>query len=327
MISIVIPLYNVEKYVIECLDSISNQTYKDFELIIVNDGSTDRSSNIVQEYMKSGSMKIKLLHQKNAGVSAARNRGLDEAEGDYICFIDPDDMVAPNYLEKMVNTFEGNKCDLVICGFKSVPENLSIDEYTFSQQEIEVFDSYEALKKFLYHEVVSGVCFIMVRKELLDKGKLRFTEGYRYSEDLEMIWKMLACSNTVAYDKTQLYLYRLRNGSAMSVVDEKRMDGLILMMGIEKFLEQNRPDFSKLFKKFGIARWIWATLWQVAMTSDNYQAFKNLSSKFSPEKYIKRLVVYPKFYVACSSFLYCLSPFLYYKIFKIVGMAKFKKNI
>lgn len=327
MISIIIPLYNVENYVVQCLDSFEKQLYKNFELIIVNDGSTDKSAYVVREYMEKSNMNIKLIEQNNSGVSAARNKGLDLASGEYICFVDPDDMVRPEYLSVMINILHNNSCDLVICGSKKVSEDWNPNDATYEKHPVEIMDSLTALRKFLYGEIVSGVCFLMVKRELIENNKLRFADGYRYSEDLEMMWKMLAHSKTIAYTKSQLYIYRTRSGSAMSIVDEKRIDGFNLMVELENYFQRVRPDFFEEFKRYGVARWVWATLWQVAIASKDYKSFVDFANKFKPKMYIKKLVTYPKAYVALSSLLYCLSPLLYYDIIQIFGKRRIMNRL
>lgn len=118
MISIIVPVFNVQNYIRECLDSILNQTYKEFELILIDDGSTDNSGKICDEYLKKDS-RIKVIHKKNGGLSSARNCGLEEAKGDYICFVDSDDSIKPDYLEKLDQIIEDKSADLVLCDVES----------------------------------------------------------------------------------------------------------------------------------------------------------------------------------------------------------------
>lgn len=326
MISVIIPLYNVENYITDCLVSFEKQTYKDFELIIVNDGSTDDSASIVEKYSQNSNMTIRLINQKNSGVSSARNKGIDESIGEYLCFVDSDDLVGSEYLSEMIGTITNNNCNLVICGSKFVPEDWDIRLYSYKKHPTDIMNSYEALKRFLYQEIVSGVCFIMVKREVIKANKLYFSEGYNYSEDLEMMWKLIANSNSIAYSKNELYIYRIRKGSAMSVVDSKRMDGYYLMKGLEEYFQRVRPDFSEEFKRYGTSRWVWATLWQIVLASDNYRGFILSANKYNAKQHMKRLLSYPKFYVSMIAFLYLLSPRLYYYIMKKVGMKRLKNR-
>ena len=116
LLSIIVPVYNAEKYLEKCLDSIINQTFRDYETILIDDGSTDRSGIICDEYAVKDA-RFKVIHQKNSGVSSARNTGLDIAQGKYLGFIDSDDVIKNDMFEKMIKVIEENKCDFVICGF------------------------------------------------------------------------------------------------------------------------------------------------------------------------------------------------------------------
>lgn len=121
MISIIVPVYNVEKYLDRCVQSILIQSFKRFELILVNDGSTDNSFEICQKYRKKDSRVI-LISQENKGLSAARNTGLNNAHGDYICFIDSDDFIEKDYLKLLLNNLKSNNADISICEYFSSNE-------------------------------------------------------------------------------------------------------------------------------------------------------------------------------------------------------------
>ena len=131
MISIIVPVYNAEKYLNRCISSLLNQTYYNLEIILVNDGSTDNSKKICENAAKNDS-RIKLINSVNEGVSLARNKGLKEANGDYISFVDSDDYVEPDYVEKMLLTLKSKKVDIVYCS--AVVENIN---GVFIQREYE----------------------------------------------------------------------------------------------------------------------------------------------------------------------------------------------
>ena len=115
LVSVIVPVYNVLPYLRESLDSVINQTYKDLEIIIVDDGSTDGSDAVCEEYAKDS--RVKVIHQKNHGLSAARNVGLDIARGDYIAFLDSDDVYLPDMIQTMVEGIQKSQADVVVCGF------------------------------------------------------------------------------------------------------------------------------------------------------------------------------------------------------------------
>jgi len=318
MISVIIPLYNVENYILDCLLSFEKQTYSNFELIIVNDGSTDKSRSIVEDYLGKSNMTIKLINQKNAGVSSARNTGLSRAIGEYVCFVDSDDLVVSGYLETMIRDLKSTNSDLVICGIKSVPDNNEIVDIMVTNKNLLVMDYKEALNSYLYKEIICGMGSFLVKKEILSKNKITFSESYRYSEDQEMIWKMINHSDRMVYNEIELYLYRTRPESAMSIVDDKRLDGLELMMNLEEYFKEQNPTFYKEYKKYGVARWVWATTWQAALGCENYKSFADFTEKLHSVTYFKSLLSYPDKKVKLSSALFVISPIVYYFFMKLV---------
>jgi len=146
MVSIVIPIYNAEKYLVQCIESIINQTYKDLEIICVDDGSTDSSADIVKDFIKDDN-RIKLIQQKNLYAGVARNRGMDAAHGEYIMFLDADDFIEPLTLEYMVKKAEATKADIVIC---------QVNEYSELSGEIRLHESSVKLNYIPSREVFSG---------------------------------------------------------------------------------------------------------------------------------------------------------------------------
>lgn len=322
MISIVIPLFNVERYIESCLRSFENQKYKDFEIIIVNDGSQDNSVAIVENIIKKSKIKIKLLHQKNSGVSAARNTGIINAQGEFICFVDADDMVTPEYLSKMFYEINRNNHDIVICDYEYVNEDCACNFINSANNHFQKISSSEALEKYLYRDISPGIWSIMIRTSLIKENKLFFSEGFRYSEDIEFIFKIMSYSRSIGITNDRLYLYRIRNGSAMSLVDDKRLDGFELMQRLEVFFDNENTEFALKFRKFGVARWVWATIWQIAISSEKYNDFITNVRTYNPKLYIRRLVTFPKIKVAISSLIFNFCPYIYYKIIRKLGLKR-----
>lgn len=330
MISVIIPLYNVEDYIEACLDSFELQSKNvEFEIIIINDGSTDGSLEIVERYIKQSELNIIIISQVNAGVSSARNRGIHEANGKFICFVDSDDLVQKKYLGGMLDIIENEDCDMVICATSSVEEEFVLvgNNQSSSPINLKLMNSNEALNEFLENKFTTGVWSLLIKKSILLDNNLRFSDGYKYSEDLEMVWKMIASSDLIALTSEPLYIYRIRNGSAMSYVDERRMDGLKLMQALEKYFQDKNPFFYLEFKKYGVARWVWSTVWQVAVASVNYNAFSNFLKDINTRKYMKSLLSYPQTKVKVSAFLYLVSPNVFFIIAKVQGKERLKRKI
>lgn len=213
MVSIIIPVYNVEKYIKQCLESIFNQTYKEYEVIIIDDGSTDSSNKIINSYI--GLDNIIILNQENKGVSEARNLGLKKATGEYIVFIDPDDYLQEDYLEKMVNKIKKTNSDVVICGFKSFyDDNRRKSEFNLYKLEDKIYSSNEVINLMLELKVKGYVWDKMFKRENLINNNFRFEPG-RYVQDWFPIFKEIYNSSKITFLNEILYNYRLRNGSTV----------------------------------------------------------------------------------------------------------------
>lgn len=211
-ISIIVPVYNVEKYVEKCIQSLINQSYKNIEIILVDDGSNDRSNKIIDEYAKADS-RILTIHQKNKGVSAARNAGLKVATGEYVGFVDPDDYVDYQMYETMLKKIELNMSDLAVCGFSKVTE-LSDKEEIF-----EIKDELLSPKKCVEdlfdfrggYAIKPSVWNKLFRRDKI--GDLKFDENIGISEDLKFVVQYILKCNSIVYVKQAFYKNLQRDGS------------------------------------------------------------------------------------------------------------------
>ena len=316
MISIIVPVYNTEEYIVSCLDSLARQSYTDFEAILVDDGSKDSSANKIKKYIETSKMAISLIQTENRGVSAARNTGIQHAKGDYLCFIDSDDMVDSEYLSIMYSTLTSEKADICFCEHLSVPED-TVTEYSYHENyKKKVYNKYEALSDMLYGNTQHGIWSVLFRRSVL--GNNRFAEGCRFSEDLGMVWQLVALSEKIVSVSAPLYIYRIRGNSAMTIIDERRLDGMRLFSQLEEFMEQNAPEFSDEFIKYGVAKWVWSTLWQIAHGSQSLSIFKKRIQIYNPDEYMKRLMDFKKRRVAVLASVFVHSKLLYYICIKII---------
>ncbi|MDB8558403.1 glycosyltransferase [Turicibacter sanguinis] len=222
-ISIIVPIYNCEKYLDVTIISILNQTLKDYEVILVNDGSTDNSLEIANKYQGLDS-RIKVLSQANQGVSSARNYGLSIASGEYIGFIDGDDYVEPEMYMTLYNTAQKYNLDLVISNFeqelegKKIVEILNIkSNYTLKKKEI----LNEVLPKFLEDERLNTVCTKIFKKEIIDMYKIEFPLKVPLGEDRIFNINFLSNIDTLMYINYCGYHYREVEGSATRNIREK----------------------------------------------------------------------------------------------------------
>lgn len=178
-ISIIIPVYNAENYLEECLQSISNQSFRDFEILAINDGSTDHSLEILEKYQEK-EPRLKIFSQENKGVSAARNLGLENTFGDYITFVDADDYIKDNYLENLLQIMNCSaEIDMSVCGFiGSEIRNVEKNKIEINSENIKIL--IELFNRFL---LFTPVCKFY-KKEIISNNKLRFIEGLNIAEDL-----------------------------------------------------------------------------------------------------------------------------------------------
>lgn len=183
MVSVIVPIYNVEKYLKRCIDSILNQTYKNLEIILVDDGSPDKCPQICDEYAKEDD-RIIVIHNKNGGVSSARNAGLDIARGKYIGFVDPDDYINYDMYSAMVNEMDNFACDAVICGFCQVSEkeNKIIRKESLQSKVLSVEECFKELFSFSGLDIKPVVWNKLFKRDII--SDLRFCEYIEISEDL-----------------------------------------------------------------------------------------------------------------------------------------------
>lgn len=219
-ISVIVPVYNVEKYVGNCIRSILAQTFRDFELIVVNDGTKDGSMQVVDDLAKEYPNTIKIIHQENAGLSAARNTGLKYASGKYIIFVDSDDTIAPEMFQMLYERAETYHSDLVMCAFESVNEKgerLSAIYETMLEAD-SAFTVKENRAVLLCQNAAWNKLY---RRDLIEKYHLLFTPGVWY-EDFRFTKKYLLYAQNIVYCDQLLYRYLIREGSIMTSMASKR---------------------------------------------------------------------------------------------------------
>lgn len=219
LISVIIPVYNVEDYIEECLDSVVYQTYKKIEIIIVNDGSTDDSLEIIKEYKKEHS-NIKIINQRNAGQSVARNKGIEIAKGEYIYFLDSDDFIALDMLNVLMKVFRNTNVDLIRFPANTFLDNINmeIDEnkYNFNKYFFEnrIYEKNDFLKITNKAFTASPVLYIIKSNVLMEKN-IRFFPNIIHEDDLFTIEVFLNI-RSATYIAESFYKRRYRKGSTMT---------------------------------------------------------------------------------------------------------------
>ncbi len=254
LVSVVVPVYNVEKYVERCVDSIINQTYSHLEIILVDDGSTDTSGEKCEELSKQDS-RIKVIHKKNGGLSDARNYGLDVASGEYILFVDSDDWIDEGMIAYLVTLLKDTDSDISVCGyFEDGLDTTSCDQY--AEERIQV---YETNREAVYALNHYGASIGTVAWNKLYKANiftaLRFDVG-RLNEDVFLMPKIFYAAGRIAVSRKKFYHYIVsRPESIMNKpVSEKNLDVIdAFYSNYLFFLNAEETDFADLywFKYYG----------------------------------------------------------------------------
>ena len=224
LISIIVPIYNVENYLRHCLDSIQKQTYQNFECLLINDGSPDNSADICREYVSKDS-RFRYFEKENGGVSSARNLGIEHSKGEYITFIDSDDWVDSDYLEVLYNSLVDERADIAISTYKQ----FNMDDncyYVHSYQrgyEKRIFEKYQLIEELPVLERYDqsyGLTFgkIISKKAL---GIIRFNEYTTLCEDMEFWYKLYLVSNKIIYINKDTYNYRKYENASLKHIDAK----------------------------------------------------------------------------------------------------------
>ena len=223
-VSVIVPVYNMEKYLEECMDSLVNQTLDDIEIIVINDGSNDNSLEILKKYKEKYPEKIKIIDQENGGISVARNNGIEIATGKYIGFVDSDDYIKYDMFEKLYKKIDKTKSDIVVCDY---------EEYYMSNNSYKYVSVVEnIIKNNLYDDtsIINNIDYApwnkLYKRELFDN--IRFPENVKY-EDLSTILKTFLIAKKISTVKESLYIYRINDNGQTKTINKKVKDILIIL--------------------------------------------------------------------------------------------------
>lgn len=205
-VSVIVPIYNVESYLKQCIDSIINQSYQNIEIILVDDGSTDNSGRIADEYSKKDK-RIKVIHKYNEGVSSARNTGIEVATGEYICFSDADDYLMNDYVEYLLNLITQNDADVSLTKemFTTFHKN------QIEHDKIEEYSAEKVTKEILIYNIPIGVYCKMFKRSFLNKNNIRFISNIFIGEGFNFNTAAFQRANKVVVGNKKIYFYRRNN--------------------------------------------------------------------------------------------------------------------
>ncbi|MGG2060238.1 glycosyltransferase [Priestia megaterium] len=321
LISIIMPIYNVEQYLHDCINSILEQTFEDFELILINDGSPDKCGEIC-DYYAAKDKRIKVIHKKNEGVSSARNTGINVAKGEYLAFIDPDDTIESNMYEILIKAALTYRTDIVVCPIKTI-HLISGNTYVSSVwKDINVIVNKEVIQNEIIPAIICGETYSLVssvnklyRKSLFDKLKIRFDEQKHHSEDVRLNFVLLTFIENIVFIEQPLYNYYVRKRDSLTqifrenlyeyAVDNKKfMIELCKKYNLEKHIDTVRNHYTAVTLGF-MQQVVFADL----STRNKYKIISNI---LNDKDFIEDILEYK-------------SSTVYYKFLKYVCFTKNEK--
>lgn len=311
IISIIVPVYNTEKFLSKCIESILNQTFKDFELILVDDGSLDLCPKICDEYAQKDA-RIKVIHKKNGGLSDARNAGIEAACGEYLGFVDSDDYIKENMYEVLYNLISEYQADISICMAVSVDENS--EPVWGGKATTAVFNGKDALYAMIFERRFAVNSWNKLYKRELF-GELRFPVGMLY-EDLATTYLLLDKCNVTVCTDLQLYAYVQRGGSIMS------RDNFSLSADKIKIVQRMWDYFEdgEVKIRSGIVKYILSDIYRLAGCGN---LLKNEEYTYELKKFVKNhsYEIFRNKYISvkdrCILYLYKLNPKMVQKLYNM----------
>lgn len=309
-VSVIIPCYNAEKYLTEMIASLEMQTCKDFEVICVNDGSTDSTLSLLEEWHSKGNISIHIIDKENAGVSSARNDGIKAAHTKYILFLDADDCYHEKFIEQMLGAVREHDADVAYCRLsrkrkKLVPIESKRVPYSIHTQE-------EAMNNLLYRMGDFGFYCYIYKKDLLQQSEISFSVGTSFGEDREFIWKYLSNCKYAIFVDAALYWYRVNEDSVTrSKASWRKTDTLYAVKRVEKYLSDIGCPFAEKYQSYMYSR----VMWGVAKTfvwSKDRELFDRLQKEYDVKACMKRTAKDHSALVRIASWLYLIHPMLFY---------------
>ena len=265
-VSIIIPIYNVKEYLQECIESVLNQTYADIEILLIDDGSEDNSSEICDKYAEQ-SNKIKVFHIKNGGVSNARNLGIKEATGKYIMFVDSDDVIESQMVEKMVENIENY--DMVICGYWEKFRNMNL-KHEVTSVVIDI-DKEKSITDIFEREGYGGYLWNKIFiTNIIKENEIKFNKDIYMCEDLYFVINYMRFCKKIRILPECMYYYRMRKSSMIWKKEKSKFESLFIAYSkIYAILKQEQISMIKFYYSFLISIFLNKGLFNAYMKKKN----------------------------------------------------------
>ncbi|QNF26187.1 glycosyltransferase [Metabacillus elymi] len=252
-ISVIVPVYNVDEFLPNCISSILEQTYKDIELILINDGSTDKSGEICNEFAEKDD-RVKVLHNKNSGPSSARNAGIKLAQGEFIAFVDADDTIEPNMYEILLKHSLEHNADIVVCPFKTINLVNNTEAISSIMKDANIIFDKHKIEKQIIPSILNNKTYSLMpifnklyKKSLFYSNNIKFDTEKSHSEDARLNFTLLTIINNLVYIEQPLYNYFIRERD--SLTNKIRSD-------LHIYAFDNKNFLIALSKKYSLDRYI-----------------------------------------------------------------------
>lgn len=314
-ISVIIPVYNCAEYIGATLKSVINQDFKDYEIIVIDDGSTDNSLKIINETLNGCGVQYKVIHQENAGVSVARNRGIEISTGEYLVFVDGDDIVLRNHLSELYNPIY----DFNLIQFAKKDDDSLV---TPNRINYNFISTDEFIKKELNMEMLFNFFQLSYKASIIKENNIYFTPGVVYGEDTEFALKALIYGDLIHLSNEVTYFYVQRSDSAIRTTEFRRFDVIPIFENLATFYRlHGKNDLANLIIYSRIPKAIFGNMNYFFY---NYYGFDNVMYVMKKKNLLSKLARYKgedkKFKLKVRLFL--LNPKLYYKMW-----FRFKNSI
>lgn len=307
-VSVIVPVYNCEKYIGTTLDSIINQDFKNFEVIVIDDGSTDRSLEIINEKLSKSLISHQIIHQENSGVSSARNAGISKATGKYLVFIDGDDYVTGNHLSELYN----GKSDFSLVQFIKKDGDRLSTPYHFSREFMSCEDF---IKKELNMEMPFTFCQLMYKTSIIKDNGIKFNPDLVYGEDIDFALRALIYGDEVTISNEATYYYLQHPQSAINTSEFRRFEVIEIFEGIADFYKsKGRDDLANLVITSRIPKAIFGNMNYFFYNGYDFDRVLNKMKELDLLTKLSRYEGDSKFKSKIRLFL--LSPKIYYKTWK-----------
>lgn len=313
LISIIIPAYNVDKYIEQCLNSVINQTYKNLEIIVINDGSTDNTQQIIDRFSEID-RRIKIVHKENTGVSDTRNLGLEMASGEYIGFIDSDDEIKSEMYQTLLSHLINNDADIAHCGFELISKTCS--KVFNGTNKIYIQSQKEALTSLLKGDIFEpSSCTKLYKKQVLEN--LKFDSKVKFNEDLLFNVEAFLQSQKIVFHDVPLYKYKYNPSSASRSTQNHEIQKSVLRVTQLLHDQLNGVGIDKVRNQFYVNKLI--SIYRAVF--DNHQKVNDFQIKVkkmlkeTDNKYLEIRILYLKYSLLYFPMLYQWSRLIYDKTF------------